>query len=225
MVANSPALPNDLVLDVAAGTSLFGRALAPLVRAVVALDITTQMLRAGKAAAERAGIPNILFEVGDAEVLPFPDETFDRVISRLAMHHFENRLAVLHEMRRVCRTNGTVTVIDMIVPADADALAFNELERLRDPSHAEALTGTELRSAIASAGLSITHTSNWLNVLDGERWLEQTDTPEPNSRTIRGAWSAELRGGRNTGMSPRVQNSRIEIVHHWDLVVAQRVGA
>jgi ubiquinone/menaquinone biosynthesis C-methylase UbiE len=224
MAENSPVLPGDLVLEVAAGTGLFGRVLAPRAAAVVALDITPEMLSAGKVAALAMGISNMVFQLGDAAALPFLDQTFDRTISRLAVHHFADPDTVLGEMARVCRVDGSVTVIDMVVPAETAAARFNQLERLRDPSHTRALTRAELRAAVESAELSITHTSTWENVLDGERWLEQTGTRSTDADIIRAAWSAELTGGPPTGMSPRKRDGRIEFIHCWELIVAKRTA-
>ena len=223
MVANSPTDADDLVLEVAAGTARFGRALAPLVRAVIALDLTPEMLREGRRGAAESGSTNVVFQVGDATCLPFQDGSFDRVVSRLAIHHFEDPSVVLAEMVRVCRPSGSVTVIDMVVPEAADQAAFNELERRRDPAHTRALTRDELRRAVERAGLEIVHTSTWENVLDGERWMQQTDTAPRDAQVIRAAWAAELAGGPRTGMAPRRVGHDVEFVHFWDLLVARRV--
>ena len=220
MVANSPTDPRDVVLEVAAGTGLFGRALAPQVAAVVAVDITPEMLREGKQGADAAGLSNVVFQRGDATQLPFLDSSFDRVISRLAIHHFDDPTVVLREMARVCRPTGTLTVIDMVVPRAADQERFNELERRRDPAHTRALTRDELRAVVEGTGLIVTHSATWENVLDCERWMEQTNTPVVDAEIIRAAWDDELRGGPTTGMNPRLDGDRMEFVHYWDLLVA-----
>ena len=79
---------SDSVLEVAAGTCICGRSLAPLVKNVICLDMTTSMLAVGKDKAEKQGLCNITFVQGDAEKLPFSDKSFDIVISRLALHHY-----------------------------------------------------------------------------------------------------------------------------------------
>merc|ERR1712212_1260773 len=71
-------------LDVASGTGIFARALAPICREVVALDATEAMLAEAKAKAEEEGLSNINFLHGDATSLPFPDYSFALVTSRLA---------------------------------------------------------------------------------------------------------------------------------------------
>ena len=80
----------DIVLDVAAGTCICGRSLAPHAGHVVCLDATPAMLEVGKQESENHEIRNITFVKGYAEDLPFLDCSFDIVISRLAFHHFTN---------------------------------------------------------------------------------------------------------------------------------------
>jgi SAM-dependent methyltransferase len=48
---------------------------------------------------------------GDAERLPFPDESFDRVSSNGVLHHTPDTPAALREIRRVLRPGGLATVI------------------------------------------------------------------------------------------------------------------
>lgn len=221
MRQNTPTEATDLVLEVAAGTALFGRAVASLVGFVVAVDLTPEMLTAGKAGADSAGLRNMMFEVGDATALPYLDDSFDLVISRLALHHFPEPATPLREMLRVCRPGAAIAVIDMVVVDDESKELFNELERLRDPAHTNALTRSELAAALTDVGMVIEHTATWDNVLQPAAWFSQTATAASDIKAITAAWSEELAGGRRTGMDPRVVEGRLEFVHHWDLVVAR----
>lgn len=51
-------------------------------------------------------VNKIQFVVGDAQELPFPDESFDRVFSTCLLHHVDDVLAVLLEARRVTAQGG-----------------------------------------------------------------------------------------------------------------------
>jgi ubiquinone/menaquinone biosynthesis C-methylase UbiE len=53
---------DDKVLDVAAGTDSFSRAIAPLVKTVIALDLTPSMLEQGRLETVQAGLTNVQFE-------------------------------------------------------------------------------------------------------------------------------------------------------------------
>ena len=137
--------PEFAVLDVAAGTGHLSRAMAPFVSTVLAIDQTPEMLLEGKKQAEREGLPNVSFEQGSAESLPYPSDVFDLVTSRFAIHHLEVPSLALGEMVRVCRHFGKVAVIDMVSPDDPTlASGVNKLEKLRDRSHTRALTHQEL---------------------------------------------------------------------------------
>ena len=49
------------------------------------------------------------FVVGNAEALPYKDETFDRVLGTCVLHHVDNPFQVLSEVRRVVRVGGEVS--------------------------------------------------------------------------------------------------------------------
>ena len=75
---------NEHALEVAAGTCICGRALAPFVKDITCLDLTEEMLAQGKTLAEESRIKNISFNTGNAMELPYEAENFDLVITRLS---------------------------------------------------------------------------------------------------------------------------------------------
>ena len=152
LVEMSGAGLDDTVLDVACGPGIVACAFAGVARHVTGVDITPAMLdRAGERQRE-LGLTNVTWVEGDVLPLPFPNGEFSVVVSRFAFHHFEEPGAVLEEMVRVCRRGGMVVVADSS-PARDKADAFNRMERLRDPSHARALTAAELRALFDEVGL------------------------------------------------------------------------
>ena len=195
-----PLSPDDLVLDVAAGTGHVARSLAPRVRAVVALDATAAMLEQGRA----HGVRNVVFMRGDAAALPFVDGSFDVVVSRFAVHHFENPEVQVAEMRRC---GGRLAVADLVAdPVAADTQ--NRLERLRDPSHVRLLTVDELAALVRTEDVEVRGVVRPL-----EPWLAQTETPDDAARTIRQALELELEGGEPTGFQPRHHDGELHFVH------------
>ena len=109
----------DLVLDVATGTGNTAFALAPHVRRVIGLDLTREMLaEARKVAAERQ-ILNVDWVIGDAERLPFQDDTFDIYSVRAAPHHFANVDAFIAESFRVLKPDRDGIFIDCAPPLPA----------------------------------------------------------------------------------------------------------
>ena len=146
--------PDDTMLDVACGGGIVVCAFAPHVRRATGIDMTPAMLvRAQQLAGERA-LTNVAFDQGDAQALPYPDATFDMVVTRFSFHHFVDPLAVLLEMRRVAAPGGCLVVVDMYASEDnAKAAEWNRHEKLRDPSHVRCLSLTELRGLFAAADL------------------------------------------------------------------------
>jgi SAM-dependent methyltransferase len=151
--AAQPTL-NDRLLDVACGPGLVVCAFAPHVKAATGIDVTPAMLeRARKLAADK-GLANVAWRQGDVYALPCADASFTIVTTRFSVHHFLDPAAVLREMVRVCAPGGRVVVVDDYASEDpAKAMAFNRLEKLRDPSHSRCLTLTELRGLFGAAGL------------------------------------------------------------------------
>ncbi|MBX9925609.1 MAG: methyltransferase domain-containing protein [Hyphomicrobiaceae bacterium] len=155
------------VLDVATGAGHTALAFAPRARHVTALDITPEMLDEARKLAAARGLANMSFVSGTADQLPFADGTFDLVTCRIAPHHFPDIPAFLAECGRVLKTGGRLGIVDNVAADDistagygpdelaAAAVAYNAIEKRRDPSHGRALTIGEWRSAVAWAGLTL----------------------------------------------------------------------
>jgi ubiquinone/menaquinone biosynthesis C-methylase UbiE len=108
------------VLDVATGPGFVAEAFSPTCRNVVGVDITLAPLTIAKQRFRQRGLSNLDLQLADVSSLPFPKAVFDVVVSRLAIHHMEHPAQVLKEMARVCLTNGTVAVEDIIVSEDSN---------------------------------------------------------------------------------------------------------
>ena len=223
MVDSLPLEPTFRVLDVAAGTGHLGRAIAPHVREVVAVDATPEMLAEGRAEAERAGLSNLTFGQGLAEELPYSDGSFDLAACRFAVHHFEHPHVQLAEMARVCKPGGAIGVIDLVFPGDpALAERYNEWERLRDPSHTRALPEAELAALLEAAGLTVSHKDRREIEAYVERWLGLAQTPQGAADRIRDAFRREIGGGEATGLRPFVRDGERMFRHTWAIVVGRK---
>jgi SAM-dependent methyltransferase len=199
-----PLRPDDVVLDVAAGTGHAARQLAATARAVVALDATHAMLERGHAQARAEGRDNVVFMRGDAADLPFLDGSFDVVVSRFAAHHFEQPATVVAEMVRCTRPGGQVALVDLVADDDpATAAEQNRLERLRDPSHTRMLAAVELQALLTEAGLEAVDVATRRLERPLQPWLDQAQTPAQAAGEVRAALEADLSGERPTGFRPR----------------------
>lgn len=139
LVEASQAGPDDDVLDVACGPGLVACAFARTARQVTGIDLTPAMIERARQLAEEQPLPNLSWHCGDVVPLPFADNSFSIVLSRLAFHHFPDPARVLAEMKRVCRPGGRVVIADLIAYPDthpcidASAEAFRGWPVADDP--------------------------------------------------------------------------------------------
>jgi len=223
VVGQIPLSPSDRVLDVAAGTGLFGRALAHAVSNVTAVDITPEMIGQGRKRAKQDGILNLEWQLGSAEALPFADESFDVVMSRYAIHHFADPQAVLNEMSRVCKSGGLVVNVDMVANEDRDIGTYqNAVERMIDTTHTFMLSPSQLVKATTEAGLTLrTYLSREVRVKFDE-WQPHVPQESEAYRSSRRALEAELAGGKKTGMQPFVESGELYFIHVWGVIIARK---
>ena len=96
------------VLDIACGTGILARHAEAMVGpngSVTGVDINEGML-----AVARKMNPNITWELGAAESLPYDQESFDRVVSQFGLMFFSDPAQAISEMVRVIRPGGKIGV-------------------------------------------------------------------------------------------------------------------
>ena len=212
----------ETVLDVATGTGLMARDLAPHVAHITGIDVTPEMLAQARQIAADSGIANLAFDDGDATSLPYPDDRFDLVISRIAIHHFDNPEVELREMRRVCNPDGRVAIVDIVASDDPSvADAHNRLERMRDPSHTTAFCLSDLHALAQRSGLNVVYTSENDAVRDLDEWMDLTGTPDDVRAAAHQALEDEIAGGSPTGMRAHRVDGRLKFVHHWAVLACE----
>jgi SAM-dependent methyltransferase len=117
--------------------------------------------------------------VARGEDLPFADESFDLVASRLAAHHFGDVRSAVREMARVAA--GTVILVDNVFGGDA----LEEAERLRDPSHVRSLSESEWRELFAAVGLVVEDARSLPMRIEVEPWLERAGCTGEEAARVR----------------------------------------
>lgn len=111
LVAESGVGPGDRVLDVAAGTGNASIGAARAGAAVVASDLTPQLLEIGRRDAEAQGV-ELAFEEADAEALPYADDSFDVVLSCVGVMFAPHHEVAARELTRVVRPGGRLALIN-----------------------------------------------------------------------------------------------------------------
>jgi ubiquinone/menaquinone biosynthesis C-methylase UbiE len=109
--------PGDRILDVGCATgdlTLRAKERAGSAGQVCGIDPGPEMIEVARRKAVRAHV-DVDFRVGVIERLPYPDASFDVVLSSLMMHHLPADLKPigLAEIRRVLKTGGRLVMVDM----------------------------------------------------------------------------------------------------------------
>lgn len=115
-VRNRTHVAHPRILDIGCGTadlSLECSRVGP----VIGCDFSHPMLRLGMKKVNRAHYPHsVNLLEGDALVLPFPDASFDAVVSAFVLRNLADIPRGLAEMRRVLRPHGIVAILDFGLP-------------------------------------------------------------------------------------------------------------
>lgn len=168
----------ERVLDIGTAAGHTALALAPKSALTVGLDPAPAMLRQAQRLARERRIGNLELVASFADPVPFPDEVFDLVTCRLAAHHFPDLPGALYEIKRLLRPGGRLIVVDTIAPED-DALDeyINEIERVRDPSHAHNYRLSEWADALRRFGMGYELLNQWELPLDFASWVARVGAP------------------------------------------------
>ena len=170
--------PHLTALDIATGGGHTALAIAPFVAQVTVTDLTPRMLEKAREFILTQGITNVLFQVADAEQLPFSSESFDRVTCRIAPHHFPDLSKFVLEVARVLKTEGLFLLIDCMAPGDQELDIFdNTIEKWRDPSHGRSCTAEEWQSLLKEAGLSIEGVEFFRKTHEYDDWTARSQMP------------------------------------------------
>jgi len=99
----------ETLLDVATGTGNAALEAARRGARVTGLDLTPELLPIAERRAATEGL-EIAFREGDAQALPFPDDSFERVTSVFGAMFAPDQARTAAELLRVCRPGGTIAV-------------------------------------------------------------------------------------------------------------------
>jgi ubiquinone/menaquinone biosynthesis C-methylase UbiE len=101
--------PGMKVLDVACGSGNLAVVAAQKGADVTGVDIADNLIEAAKARAADLGL-EIKFEVGDAEAMPYPDNTFDVVMTMFGAMFAPRPDVTASELVRVCKPGGPIAM-------------------------------------------------------------------------------------------------------------------
>lgn len=191
-----------IVLDVACGAAHAAEPVAEAVHQVVGIDLTPALLEVGARRLADQGVTNVLLQEGNAESLPFVDESFDVVYCRSSLHHFVDPRQCVAEMVRVCRSGGRIVLLDLVAPSQHVRDRFDHVHRLIDPSHVRSVLEEELGDLLPDGVQGITVTDK----LSIRLPLSVALTEQSEESEVLGMLEAEMRKeAEPTGFEPALE--------------------
>ncbi len=121
-----------------------------------------------------------------AEHIPFADDSFDTVATRIAPHHFSDIRAAVAEMARVARR--VVLVEDTLYESDE----VEEAERLHDPTHVRSYSEDEWRSYLEDARLRVEDVDLQAKRRDFGAWCDRTGCTGAERERVRELLAARI---------------------------------
>jgi ubiquinone/menaquinone biosynthesis C-methylase UbiE len=100
--------PNEAVLDLGCGTGFLFRHLSKKVGLLVGIDLSQKALQEAKKRTKN--MPNTVLVRADADNIPFPDRTFDKIFAITLLQNMPDPTITIYEMKRVGKPEATFAV-------------------------------------------------------------------------------------------------------------------
>jgi len=116
LVARAEPRPDDVAVDLGAGTGFVTMALAPKVASILAVDISPAMTEELAKNAAEAGLSNVTAEVGDLTSFALPPASVDLIVSSYVLHHLldPGKQALVRESINWLKPGGRLVIADMM---------------------------------------------------------------------------------------------------------------
>lgn len=107
-------LPPLVIADLGAGEGTVGMMLAQRATRVVAVDSSEKMVEYGRSVAQRNGVENLEYRLGDLEDLPIADEEVELALLHQSLHHALHPQKAVDEAWRILRPGGRIVILDLL---------------------------------------------------------------------------------------------------------------
>ncbi len=105
--------PRIVIADLGAGEGLLSQLLARRADQVWCIDNSARMVEVGTELADKNGLANLTYKLGDIESVPLPDKSVDLAILSQALHHAQHPEAAVKEAHRILKPGGQILILDL----------------------------------------------------------------------------------------------------------------
>ncbi len=139
-------------LEIGCGTGAFARQLAVRSKRVVALDMSSEMIRVGRSRSSQFN--NLEFELADAMTWSFPQSQFDFICSIATLHHLQQR-ELFVKMKDALKPGGVLVVLDLVESSSLaervlDVIGFGVSGSLRIKNNGRLKQPAEVRKGMGT---------------------------------------------------------------------------
>jgi ubiquinone/menaquinone biosynthesis C-methylase UbiE len=129
------------VLDIASGEGYGAHLLAEVAELVIGVDITADAVRHAQT---KYGRNNLAFIVGECASIPLDTATVDLVVSFETLEHHDRHEAMIMEIKRILRTDGTLII------SSPDKREYSEIPNYKNPFHVLELDLSQFEALLQS---------------------------------------------------------------------------
>ena len=106
-------MPPMVIADLGAGEGAFSLLLAQRAAKVIAVDNSARMIEVGREQAQRQGVKNLEYRLGDMEEVPIEDTSVDLVFLSQSLHHALHPQRAVEEAWRILKPGGRIAILDL----------------------------------------------------------------------------------------------------------------
>ena len=106
-------MPPLVIADLGAGEGTISQLMAQRAERVIAIDNSEKMVEFGSDLAQKHGLHNLEYRLGELEAVPIESGTVDLAFFSQALHHARHPERALAEAHRILKPGGRVAILDL----------------------------------------------------------------------------------------------------------------
>ncbi|NEQ63069.1 MAG: class I SAM-dependent methyltransferase, partial [Moorea sp. SIO4A1] len=119
------------------------------------IDISPKMIENALAQTRNGLNQTIEFQVANSEEIPYQDQAFSSIICTFSIHHYQNPVRALSEMKRVLKDDGSIVILDSARDVSFPIWLQDRGRRYFEKSHVKYYTTKEMKALVAEAELQL----------------------------------------------------------------------